>query len=231
MLLAALAGPFLRPCFGAVALLFFVGCSDGGGSAGTTSGGGPDAGDGGPPAACHDFFGDPDRPIEIEPALLVPGAKIIALHDGDAADLIRPQQGGHCLFVAARVKNICRDDVKLVGKILDADGYLVSGPDGKAPIAWVETGGFLEPEADNGADMPNVCACPATLEPIVDQDVIVEATVTDRVSGKGATAKVHVRPVCRQSNDECKQLCNCECGPDGGGFCPRPSDVACETNP
>jgi hypothetical protein len=121
--------------------------------------------------------------------------------------------------------------VKLEGKILDADGYLVSGPDGKSPVVWVEVDGFLEPEADNGADMPNVCACPAQLEPIVDQDVIVVATVTDHVTGDLASTRVHVTPVCRQTNAECRDLCKCECGPNGGGFCPRPSDVACETSP
>jgi hypothetical protein len=212
----------------AAALAVAAGCTSGGPT--SSSSGSPDGGQGGT-GNCKSFFGDAAKPMEIEPALLVPGKKIIALHDGDDADLIRPQQGGHCLFVAARVKNLCEDDVKLEGKILDADGYLLSGPDGKSPVVWVESGGFLEPEPDNGADMPNVCACPAQLEPIADHQVIVEATATDRVTGRVGTARVRVTPVCTQTNAECKKLCQCECGPNGAGFCPRPSDIACETNP
>jgi hypothetical protein len=129
------------------------------------------------------------------------------------------------------VKNLCEDDVKLEGKILGTDGSLLSGPDGKSPVVWVEHDGFLEPEPDNGADMPNVCACPALLEPIADHAVVVEATATDRVTGRVGTTKVRVTPVCAQTNAECKKLCQCECGPNGGGFCPRPSDIACETDP
>jgi hypothetical protein len=163
--------------------------------------------------------------------LLVPGHKIIALHEGDSADLIRPQQGGHCLFVAARVNNLCEDDVILEGKILDSAGRLLSGPDGKSPIVWVEHDGFLEPEPDNGSDMPNVCACPALVEPIADRFAFVEVTATDVLTGRVGTSKVLVKPVCTQTNPECKQLCQCECGPNGGGSCPRPSDIVCETSP
>jgi hypothetical protein len=208
-------------------------CSGGGGGGGSGGQSSASASSGGVGGAgpCTDFFGDPDQPVEIEPALLVPGAKIIALHDGDAADLIRPQQGGHCLFVAARVKNICKDHASLSAKVLDPEGALVSGPDGKSPVVWVETGGWLEPEADNGADMPNVCACPARIEPVEDHDMIVEVTVTDDVSRRAATAKVRVVPACRQTVAECKTLCDCECGPNGAGFCQRPTDLACETNP
>jgi len=75
-----------------------------------------------PEPTCANFFGDPAQPIEMAIGHRAQGGSFVSLTEGDPIDLVRPIQGGHVLFIAARARNLCLDDVRLDAKVFDEGG-------------------------------------------------------------------------------------------------------------
>lgn len=187
---------------------------------------------------CESFFGNKDQPLEIVAGVRSSTGAFVELSANDAADLIRPVQGGHCMFIAAQLRNLCAsDDVELGAKLFTIDGELRSGPfrvtTPLVPDPQDET--WLIPDmATNTANTPNLCACPNNWsDPIVDTQMRLDVSIVDS-TGREGTTSLTIVPACRQDVQECQELCECECGAKGGvlGACPAPgpeTGATCET--
>lgn len=187
---------------------------------------------------CETFFGDRDAGVEVLAGARSAGGDFVSLSDGDAVDLIFPPQGGHCLFAAARVRNLCADDVRLTARLLDAGGALRSGPFRVGPplVPDPQDESWSIPDmAVNTANVPNVCACPNGFgDPLAGAHMILRVEIDDLVEGREGVNDVIVVPSCRQDATECRELCECQCGPGPVelGSCPAPgpdSGVRCDT--
>jgi hypothetical protein len=131
--------------------------------------------------------------------------------DGLPVDLTFPTQGGHVLFVGARIHDMpkCND-------VLSAT---VSNPQTGAQYATEErevsfkvadgTGGI--PDLSDTAYVANVPMCPDYgARDVLNQDWVLQVVVADD-AGDAPTKLRHVTPVCRQSDPAALAQCQCEC--------------------
>lgn len=176
---------------------------------------------GGDADACA-FFGVRDLALEAELGYRATDGSFVPLTNGDALPLVRPVQGGHCAFPAARMRNLCRK-LRLSATLRDSEdrseGPFVVDTDGVEADGWI----LPDMELDSSA-VPNVCTCPNYWFPtLLGADIIVDLTVTDRVENRTVSLFATVVPACLQDAPKCAADCECDCGPDGTtpGACPR----------
>lgn len=131
---------------------------------------------------------------------------------GDPVDLTFPVQGGHVLFVAARVRNLAACRSELRARLREPDGGPIAAEEKRViDFGTSAPQGFGEADVSDTANVANVPACPNWhTRDIVDADWLLEVTVRDR-DGRTATTTRRVRPVCRQSDASARDLCVCEC--------------------
>jgi len=130
--------------------------------------------------------------------------------DGQPAELTFPVQGGHVLFVGARIHDMpgCRQT--LSADVFDASGTLYSTEVRQVDFTVADDGGAITDLSDTSS-VANVPMCPDYGDrDVVNQDWVLRVTVSDD-AGFTATASRHVTPVCRQTSAAALALCQCEC--------------------
>lgn len=173
-------------------------------------------------AGCEETF---DGPPEILPVQFELGADatlpptLVPIADRDTVSLTRPIQGGHVLFIGARVRNISDKGASVLGELRRS-----KGPDG-TPLS--QPGGVLysdersvtvEQLADGWKqvvaspnDMANIPGCPNLLDvDIVDNPLFLVVRYTDG-KGRTATAARAVTPRCLDADAAARRSCVCEC--------------------
>jgi hypothetical protein len=174
---------------------------------------------------------DPCTPLggaDTEPAVVAlvendANGGFLELRDGGEVHLQQPLQGGHVIYVGARVTGLCADSVMVTGRILDA----TTGE----PIAHETRRGFgLVPQGDGtGLSAPldlgavaNVALCPPPITGLVVAGTRfrLEVEISD-ADGRAAVASATVTAVCGQADAAARAYCACECSAAGAdGACP-----------
>lgn len=184
--------------------------------------------------ACGDAGGDAEAPCTplggpgVEPTVVAlvendTRGGFVELHEGGEVHLWQPLQGGHVIYVGARVTGLCADSVMVTGSILDATTGEV--------VAHETRRGFgLEPQGDGtGLSAPfdlgavaNVALCPppVTGRQVAGARFLLEVEVSD-ADGRTAMARATVTAVCGQADAAARAFCECECSAAGAdGACP-----------
>jgi hypothetical protein len=131
--------------------------------------------------------------------------------EGQPVELTFPIQGGHVLFIGARIRNLgaCGNELSAslrnptTGDILATEkrsvDFVQGGPDGGTP------------DLSDTSSLANVPACPdTTARDVADTDWLLEVKVTDKQQ-RTATASRHVVPRCQQRDPDARAQCLCEC--------------------
>ncbi len=138
--------------------------------------------------------------------------------DGDTVQLVRPPQGGHVIFVGARIQNLDTDTIELTGRVRDAKTNSIIQQDIRTVVTEPVPGqpGWRQCDHRSFSQVANIALCP-DYDPtdIAGQDYVLEIEVTELYAqdSTGSTT-LHVVPACAQSDPAEKALCDCECAGD-----------------
>ncbi len=157
-------------------------------------------------------WGDAQKPARLEIVTRnTDGTYAELTAENQPVELTFPIQGGHVLFVGARIFNLgaCGDSLAaslknpLTGEILATEkrsvDFVHGGADGGTP------------DLSDTSNVANVPACPdASARDVVETDWVLEVSVTDKQQ-RTATASRHVRPACHQTDPDARAQCVCEC--------------------
>ena len=148
--------------------------------------------------------------------------------DGMPIDLTFPVQGGHVLFVGARIHDMPECRQTLAATVVDDAGVLYATELRRVDFPVADSDGGL-PDLSDPANAANVPMCPDFgSRDVVNQDWILEVTVSDD-AGYAASRTRHVTPVCRQSDPTALALCRCECSANYFlGKCGRAADAGAD---
>ena len=187
------------------------------------------------PTACSDAESSADTPCApvggpgAAPAIVEVlendgrGALSVVSSDGPV-NLRPPVQGGHVLFVGARVTGLCPTDLVVSGRVVDpATGEVVSR-DARGGVTLVERGdGTMAPDPQDLSAVANIVLCPETtgLRDIEGTTLTLELRVSD-AQGRQADTTLTVVPTCGGLVDvTARETCTCECTRGGGEMaCP-----------
>lgn len=168
-------------------------------------------------SACNPCLAGPWGDSKSEPELFVvgrtlEGAAVELATDGAEVDLTFPVQGGHVLFIGARVKNLLACRAELAAKLVDpTNGHVAAEERRQVAFTQAAGNGYGASDVADTAELANLPACPDFLDrDIVGQSWRLELQVTDS-AGRTASATRQVVPVCRQSSAQDRAICTCEC--------------------
>ncbi|MFZ4738709.1 MAG: hypothetical protein ACOYM9_22325 [Bradymonadia bacterium] len=187
------------------------------------------------PTACSDAESSADTPCApvggpgAAPAIVEVlendgrGALSVVAPDGPV-NLRPPFQGGHVLFVGARVTGLCPTNLVVSGRIVDpASGEVVS-VDNRTGVTLVEReDGTMAPDPQDLSAVANIALCPETtgLRDIEGTTLTLELRVSDAQGRRAETTRTVV-PTCGGLVDVTdRESCTCECKRGGGATaCP-----------
>lgn len=136
----------------------------------------------------------------------------VEVHDGDVVDLTLPVQGGHILFVTARVKNFEKQGVVLLGEVRNPDtGVVVARDERRVDLSVAADDGYGQPDLVLTSNAANIAVCPNYLSrDILGREWLLDVTVSD---SRKLPLKISHRvvPTCRQADPAMKSGCECEC--------------------
>src|SRR5579871_4826783 len=161
-----------------------------------------------PPSNCP-FWGTKGAPASIEIGMWLDGGFSELTQDGMPVDLTFPVQGGHVLFVGARIHDMpgCRQTI--AAEVYVPGGSLYAFEERRVDFTVPDEDGGL-PDLSDTSNVANVPMCPDYgTRDVVNQDWVLTVTVSDD-AGYSATAQRHVTPVCRQTDPTALTLCQCE---------------------
>jgi hypothetical protein len=146
------------------------------------------------------------------------GALSVVAPDGPV-NLRLPFQGGHVLFVGARVTGLCPTGLVVSGRVVDpASGEVVS-VDNRSGVTLVERGdGTMAPDPEDLSAVANIALCPETTgqQAIEGTTLTLELRVSD-AQGRQADTTLTVVPTCAGIVDVAdRESCTCECKRGGG---------------
>ncbi len=173
------------------------------------------------PSACTPV-GDGAAPAVVELVEIGEDGAFHTISDGGEIHLQRPLQGGHVVYIGARVTGICVDQVAITGRIRDLATRRVVAKETRQGLALDDRGdGTALPHEATLGDVANIALCPDLTG---DTDVMgttftLELEVAD-TAGRVAQASARVTPVCGQTEGSPERsTCECECriGAQNGG--------------
>lgn len=139
------------------------------------------------------------------------------LNDGGEVHLWRPVQGGHVIYVGARVSGLCADPVLITGRIKDlATGNVVS-KEMRRGFGLIDQGdATLLPDPTDLGAVANIALCPELTgeHDVMGTQFLLEVEVED-AEGRVARAQAKVTPVCAQTDEAGLTTCQCECTRQG----------------
>jgi hypothetical protein len=176
----------------------------------------------------HGPWGDDKGTPEVElVARTLAGEAELISGDGAQVDLTFPVQGGHVLFLGARVKNLAACKATLGARLIDPGRNEIAAEEKRTVAFSVAAGdGYGMSDVSDTTEVANVPACPNILvRDMVDAGWTVELSVVD-ATGRSAIVRREVVPVCRQEDPYDRALCRCECRGDYSfGRCSDPLDA------
>lgn len=138
---------------------------------------------------------------------------LVPLSDGGEVHLWRPLQGGHVLYVGARVTGLCTDAVMVTGRILDPQTGEALSQETRRGFGLVDAGDgtATSPPDDLGA-VANVALCPPPVDglDVHGRAFRLEVEVSD-ADGRVARGALTVTPTCGQADELDRRACVCEC--------------------
>ena len=136
----------------------------------------------------------------------------VEVHDGDAVDLTLPIQGGRVLFVSARITNLEKQGVTLLGEVRNPDtGIVVARDERRVDFTQAVADGYGQPDLVITSNAANIAVCPNYLSrDMLGREWLLDLTVTD---SRGNPVKVthRVVPACRHRDATVRSGCECEC--------------------
>jgi hypothetical protein len=156
---------------------------------------------------------DPSVPLDIIPATYLTSMQLVDLSDGDHVSLEFPPQGGHVLFVGARVRNFGKTTATLRVRLRSAvDDHIVAEDSRTIAFAPSSADPTLSiPDLRSYTNVANVAVCPMFGSVnIYDQTYTLEVIVTD-VSGATGSVRRSVIPTCMQPGPRDLSYCKCDC--------------------
>jgi hypothetical protein len=153
-------------------------------------------------------------PVVVLPAQYTgQGMPLRMLQDGDPVDLVQPPQGGHVIFIGAKVQGCPSDVVELLVRFRRAEGGAIIQEE-KRTVAMEAVPG--EPDTMRPKDSPSQVGQPALCpdydsEDVLGQEMTLEVEVRPLYVEPPvlATARRRVVPTCDRALDQ--KLCKCEC--------------------
>ena len=153
-------------------------------------------------------------PIAVTPAMYRVDKTLVDVADGDEISLEFPPQGGHVLFVGARVRGLEDDLAELRGRLRNPDDDTIIAEEGRT-VAFdpsPDDPGLKIPDLRNYANVANVAVCPSyTGLDHSGRSFILEVTVTGTSSNQIGSATRLVVPTCQQADPTERQYCVCDC--------------------
>ena len=156
-----------------------------------------------------------------------PDMVLVPIMSGGSVQLVVPPQGGHVLFIGARLANVHGMFVKLHARLLNPDDGSVATEEMRTVALVPVAGSSTMFETDNSSltQVSNITTCPDYApRSIVGQPYALEMTVTEVMvpSPRQVVFTTLVIPSCPTTGPDAA-FCACECS---GGFamgkCPSP---------
>lgn len=137
--------------------------------------------------------------------------EFVPVADGDPVDLRFPVQGGHVLYVAARIHNLLPCRAELSASLVDPGTGQVATEERRQVDFGLDGGGGGISDLSDPANVANVPVCPDLFDrDFVDAPWNLVVSVKD-LEGRVATATRRVIPSCRQAGSYSRAACRCEC--------------------
>jgi hypothetical protein len=152
-------------------------------------------------------------PIEVIPAMYHVDQTLIDVRDGDTISLEFPPQGGHVLFVGARLRNLDDALVTLRARLRSAVDNSIVGEEART-IEFLpsEDATLRIPDLRSYSNVCNVPMCPSYTEhDLYDQPFLLEVEATELSTERTGTAQRMVVPSCLQADATLRASCQCEC--------------------
>lgn len=160
-------------------------------------------------------------PVDLGPVVCHPGyytaedQEITLLADGDPVVLRYALQGGHVIWVGARVSGLAPGPARIDSKLIDPETSEVLVHDWRTiPMAEAPDGsGELVPDSTDSVSFSHLLACPNYgTRPVEGVEWILKVEIADpKDLSRTASASVRVIPVCAQGSRH--ENCVCECSP------------------
>lgn len=152
--------------------------------------------------------------LEVVPAMYFLDKHLEDVHDADRISLEYPPQGGHVIFVGARVGGLDDEIADLRARLRTPDDDRIIAEEGRV-VAFEPTSGteaIKIPDLRSYSNVANVAVCPpmSGLDH-VDRPFVLEVVVTEPSSGRVGSARRLVTPSCLQADPKARGYCQCEC--------------------
>lgn len=160
----------------------------------------------------RECWGDCSLPAAAVVGMRDDRGDFVEVHDGDPVDLTLPVQGGHILFVTARLMNFEKQGVVLLGEVRNPDtGVVVASDERRVDLSVAVADGYGQPDLALTSNATNIAVCPNYLSrDMLGREWLVDLTATD--SRKIPLKITHrVVPSCRQTDPDMRSGCQCEC--------------------
>ena len=135
------------------------------------------------------------------------------IQDGDPIDLLLPPQGGHVMFIGAKVRGGRGGAALLRAQLLDLRSGALLAEDGRTvTLGGAGEADLWQPDLRSYGNVANIPVCPSYSG--VDfhgQPFTLQVQVTDLVTRQSGTATRRAVPSCRQEGAAERALCECEC--------------------
>jgi len=155
------------------------------------------------------------QPLEVIPAMYdYANQRLADIHDDDRVSLEFPPQGGHVLFVGARVRNLDNPVATLRGRLRSAQDDSIFGEEARTVSFFPSPDDptLKIPKLDSYSNVANLPACPSYSGfDLYDQPFILEVSVTEQNSMRTGSARRRVVPSCLQSDPSALAYCQCDC--------------------
>ena len=195
-----------------------------GGGAGAGGAGG--AGGGGGAGGAGGAGGDGGSGLEVLAGAHTDGLPLRVLADGDVVSLEAAPQGGHLLWIGAKVRGLEKPSVRLHATLVDLETGTLLGEAEAYPdmVPLAAEPGWREPDNLSFTTFAMVPLCPGTAPfDLDDRPATLVVEVEELSTGRTGAATVAVTPRCTMADPtsctcECEAgvtLGKCGCGPPG----------------
>lgn len=150
-----------------------------------------------------------EPPLELQVVRWVEPGGLEPVPPGGEVPLALAPQGGHFVFVAARVRGLSSDRVRMNATLRDeATDTAISAAVARPAMAQAGDG-WWDPEHETFTTLDMVQVCPRGVGLDLDgRGVVLAVTVVEISTGREGTIEQVIRPVC--AGDDAA-FCTCEC--------------------
>lgn len=143
------------------------------------------------------------------------------LSDGDGVDLAVALQGGHVIYIGARVENMRSSQAEIDAKLVDPNTGVVRKQDTRTIVMKPvpEDATLKEPDIRSRSQVAHLVTCPNDeSRDVVGQTWRLEVSMKEVQDGsvksgglRSGSASLNVVPQCNHADAAVKAYCECEC--------------------